>query len=1233
MRILSMALIAFASVFLTLGTHSSSAQIGLDSMVRQLGERAIKEIVRPDPPRVVPPSPTTPRPQEPTTPAKPTRAEIMEVQKLLDQFGYDLGLPDGLMGPNTARAISAFQRDVGARQTGRVTDALIARLRATASSRSDDGSHAKPQRAEGPSFDCARAGTPTEFAICASPVLAQMDRRMAYVYGAARANASNPSAVVDAQRSWISRRNACRSDVDCLRAVMQQRLAALQETTRPVASASAEFADPAISRPDPVDPSGALTASNTTGGNHPVTEQGIGATARDDGIRVHPSGRLIVPWPVSNSQSPEARELHALTDHLRHAILAVRIGEMDPVEAPAFFADIARDHLSPTDFQPFFCTPYELTSGASGCMGHSDATWDYSMAGGQLDMAAEHAFLWWRGATEFERRRTMNEFAQSGHLDQVIASAPELPIKLLYAIDARLQSYDFEAEHFPVAGVHPDIARLELPNRLGGPFDLSGFVHPVAAPPAAAEALTRRLEARGAGRSDLILGVEMDVDLKNPSDNRPLDAKIGAAEYFLDADATRPLAAEIAAVTGGVATAAEPAPVAATTLTGGALRQFDLQHDDDRIVMEFEGYEPTDATQEAIFYLFASAAGDVVEDFKGDLSRYVFPTLFALLDPGGRNQYFNCTVVKECRNRNTKSHFVGENEFEARQTRLAFEANVEPALVAEAPSFPIPMRMRLAARLSDYDFDKEGFDLSVYNNAQLRLEPIRYVVNLQSVFDLVPSFVPVPPDTAERLVNSGRKPILHIDFDVLSFVTNGLETITKVRPVAVVLMDAGEGGEVYFEKVFDAPDVADAQRDAAQALLGPQIAGAVASQAPTDYPVMEVAPGMTLEAAVNALSQSFSDAQITVDAHMLRAERGYCGYYLPGNDVSEDDRGAICFAASHDDQRISRVVLQQIVHPGDLRGLTEQTRASFGDPASRGDGNVPPGAMMREYFGWGEEIKAARATIGRPESGIPPHEAEVDMTYINPRVAVFTLRVDLPPTSAAPRAAAGGAAVATQEVALSSPAADSDGRTASDAARAAPEPSNGDAGGAELALLGISAGMERPEARAILEKRFGGSALARAEDGTLIAESGPCRYAAAADPAIETEVGSNCVMVVFGPDDGVSNMVVRYVVAGSHVDAYATQLEGNFGVAASRVHSEQAPDTLILGWGPELEATAAEIERDASAGQTLHALEARLTQANGVTLATARLDSEPAQSGSAATDEGDAGSAPPPIDF
>lgn len=993
-------LIAVISGFLgMLEMRQASAQGGVDSLIRGIGQRAVEEILRPKPPTTTPRT-TDPTPQRHTAPVGPTQSEVFEVQQTLAALGYDPGAPDGLMGRNTASAIVAFQRDNGLRQTGAVNDTLLNRLRNAARVAGGDTA---PQRVVRPSFDCTRAGTPTEYAICGNPGLAQLDRQMADAYAEARAQAANPSIVADAQRSWMSQRNACRSDVDCLRASMQERLATLQQTTRLAVSASSEFSDPEVSSPDPTDPSGVLTASNTTEEGEPVTEQGIGATTRDDGIRVHPSGRLIVPFPVTNRHSPEYRELRALTRHLRHAIVAERIGEMDPVEAPALFADIARDYLSPTDFQPFFCTPDEVISRASDCDRRSMS--DYIAAGGQPDMAAEHDHLWWRGATEFERRRTMNAFAQSGLVDQVIASAPALPIRLLYAIEARLQPYDFETEHFPVDRVHGNVAGLELPNRWGGPFDLSGFVQPVAVPPAAAEALTRRLEAQEVDREDLILGIEMDVDLADPSDNRPLDAKIGAAEYFLNADATRPLATEIRAVTSEVATAAEPSPGAATTRTGGSLRPFDLQHEDDRIVMEFAKYdEPTDATREAIIYLFASAVGDVVEDFKGDLRDYVFPTLFSILHPDVRAHYFDCSVVKECRNRNTRSYFKGENEFEARQTRLAFEANVEPELAAEAPSFPIRMRMRLDARLSEYDFDKEGFELAVFQNARLRLDSVRHTVNLQNVFDLVPSFVPMPPKTAERLVSSGRNPVLSIDYDVLSFVTNGLETITKVRPVAVVLMEGGAGGEIYFEQVFDTPDVTDTRRDAAQALLGPPLAGAVASSAPTDYPVMGVAPGMTLDAAVNALSQSFSDAQITVDEDMLRAERGYCGYYLLGNDVAEDDMGAICFAASHRDQRISRVVLQRFVHRGDISGLTEQTRASFGDPASRGEGNVPAGAILREILGWGEKIEVARATIGRPEIRMPPREAELDIIYMNSMVAVFTLRVDVPPASGTPHA-------------------------------------------------------------------------------------------------------------------------------------------------------------------------------------------------------------------------------------
>ncbi|MEM8686908.1 MAG: peptidoglycan-binding protein [Pseudomonadota bacterium] len=52
-----------------------------------------------------------------------------EAQKLLNAIGYDAGVPDGQMGPRTARAIRQFQSQHGHQPTGTVTPKLLEQLR------------------------------------------------------------------------------------------------------------------------------------------------------------------------------------------------------------------------------------------------------------------------------------------------------------------------------------------------------------------------------------------------------------------------------------------------------------------------------------------------------------------------------------------------------------------------------------------------------------------------------------------------------------------------------------------------------------------------------------------------------------------------------------------------------------------------------------------------------------------------------------------------------------------------------------------------------------------------------------------------------------------------------------------------------------------------------------------------------------------------------------------------
>ena len=81
-------------------------------------------------------SPGWRRTPSPRTTAQPTyRSPVHAInqgvycaQLMLDGLGYDVGSPDGIMGPNTERGIRAFERVHGMVVTGRVTERLLDEL-------------------------------------------------------------------------------------------------------------------------------------------------------------------------------------------------------------------------------------------------------------------------------------------------------------------------------------------------------------------------------------------------------------------------------------------------------------------------------------------------------------------------------------------------------------------------------------------------------------------------------------------------------------------------------------------------------------------------------------------------------------------------------------------------------------------------------------------------------------------------------------------------------------------------------------------------------------------------------------------------------------------------------------------------------------------------------------------------------------------------------------------------
>jgi uncharacterized protein len=78
-----------------------------------------------------------------------------------------------------------------------------------------------------PSFDCAKAGSAVEKAICADPALSWLDHTMGRLYAALQAGGGK--ALRDGQRAWLAQRNACPPEGrrNCLSGQYMTRFAAL----------------------------------------------------------------------------------------------------------------------------------------------------------------------------------------------------------------------------------------------------------------------------------------------------------------------------------------------------------------------------------------------------------------------------------------------------------------------------------------------------------------------------------------------------------------------------------------------------------------------------------------------------------------------------------------------------------------------------------------------------------------------------------------------------------------------------------------------------------------------------------------------------------------------------------------------------------------------------------------------------------------------------------------------
>ena len=93
------------------------------------------------------------------------------------------------------------------------------------------GASLLPLSAQAASYDCTRADTAAEIAVCSNPTLNRLDEDLAVQYRSLlnRLPPRRAEMVRQDQRSWLAARDSCGADVRCLRARYQERSARLDE--------------------------------------------------------------------------------------------------------------------------------------------------------------------------------------------------------------------------------------------------------------------------------------------------------------------------------------------------------------------------------------------------------------------------------------------------------------------------------------------------------------------------------------------------------------------------------------------------------------------------------------------------------------------------------------------------------------------------------------------------------------------------------------------------------------------------------------------------------------------------------------------------------------------------------------------------------------------------------------------------------------------------------------------
>ena len=352
---------------------------------------------------------------------KRSRAQMAKIQSDLNALGFDAGRPDGVAGEHTRQAIRHFQDSLGDPPGGVLSDeefAVLQRRAAMAGGPTKQQTISPPVSVQ-PSFDCSKATVPAEQTVCTSPTLAENDRQLANAYSVAiaHANARQVKQIKTSQHQWLSVRDSCGTNVSCLTAVYQRRLAALGGSSNSAAGAGRTAS---VNQDQNIAASPQVFAFE----GRPLTDDKHPMKRFDGMLLVGPNGRQMPSWRLL----------------MRWAALG-----RDPTLIKQWgFVKSLTPLLSRDENERFFSPTFIDT---------------------------KHRSIW-TGTDEFERARTEAAFMKE-IAPKLIASAPKLPMKVAVVMNYKLETYDDSEGGFPLSNAEfSNLAEAPLPG-----FRLPAYWH------------------------------------------------------------------------------------------------------------------------------------------------------------------------------------------------------------------------------------------------------------------------------------------------------------------------------------------------------------------------------------------------------------------------------------------------------------------------------------------------------------------------------------------------------------------------------------------------------------------------------------------------------------------------------------------------------------------------------------------------------------------------------------